>query len=114
MNKSVVIYVKQWCPFCIRAKKLLDQKGIIYDEIDVTKNSDLFNKIKSNYNVNTVPQIFIKDQDGNYIYHIGGSDKLIELEKDGKLDLMLQDDVHFPHSNNIEYEEHSIQNDDLI
>ncbi|MBV0899531.1 MAG: glutaredoxin family protein [Wolbachia endosymbiont of Fragariocoptes setiger] len=114
MNKTVVIYVKQWCPFCIRAKKLLDKRGIRYEEIDVTKNSDQFNEIKSHYNVNTVPQIFIKDQDGNYTYHIGGSDKLIELEKDGKLDLILQDDTHFLDSNNIEYEEHSIQNDDLI
>lgn len=81
--KNVVIYVKKGCPYCIRAKDLLDKKGVKYEEIDVLKNSDLFNDIKSKYNVRTVPQIFINDK------HIGGCDKLMDLEKEGKLDDML-------------------------
>ncbi|WP_265036223.1 glutaredoxin [Wolbachia endosymbiont (group A) of Anomoia purmunda] len=87
--KNVVIYVKKGCPYCIRAKDLLDKKGVKYEEIDVLKNSDLFNDIKSKYNVRTVPQIFIADENGNYIDHIAGSDKLMDLEKEGKLDDML-------------------------
>ncbi len=87
--KNVVIYVKKGCPYCIRAKDLLDKKGVEYEEIDVLKNSDLFNDIKSKYNVRTVPQIFITDDNGNYIHHIAGSDKLMDLEKVGKLDDML-------------------------
>lgn len=60
-----MIYVKKGCPYCIRGKDLLDKKGVKYEEIDVLKNSDLFNDIKSKYNVRTVPQIFINDK------HIG-------------------------------------------
>lgn len=89
MNKNIVIYIKYGCPYCARAKKLLNQKGFQYKEIDVMKNPDLFNKIKSEYNVKTVPQIFIADEDGNHIYHIAGSDKLIDLENTGKLDSIL-------------------------
>lgn len=80
---KVIIYVKHHCPFCKKAKELLDKKGVKYEEIDVLKNSDLFNDIKSKYNVRTVPQIFINDK------HIGGCDKLMDLEKEGKLDDML-------------------------
>ncbi|MFP3027832.1 MAG: glutaredoxin domain-containing protein, partial [Wolbachia sp.] len=77
--KNVVIYVKKGCPYCIRAKDLLDRKGVKYEEIDVLKNSDLFNDIKSKYNVRTVPQIFITDDNRNYIHHIAESDKLMDL-----------------------------------
>ncbi|MDX5462112.1 MAG: glutaredoxin [Wolbachia endosymbiont of Tetragnatha montana] len=87
--KNVVIYVKKGCPYCIKAKDLLDKKGVKYEEIDVLKNSDLFDDIKSKYNVRTVPQIFITDENGNYVQHIAGCDKLMDLERVGKLDNML-------------------------
>ncbi|WP_250295291.1 glutaredoxin [Wolbachia endosymbiont of Oedothorax gibbosus] len=117
--KNVVIYVKKGCPYCIRAKDLLDRKGVEYEEIDVLKNSDLFNDIKSKYNVRTVPQIFITDDNGNYIHHIAGSDKLIDLEKEGKLDDMLNNndnhiDVTTYTSSNDEYEEGVVLHDDFI
>lgn len=86
---KVVIYVKKYCPFCKKAKELLDEKGVKYEEIDVLRNSDLFDGIKSKYNVKTVPQIFITDENGDYVYHIAGCDKLMDLEKEGKLDNML-------------------------
>lgn len=92
---NVVIYVKQYCPFCKEAKELLDEKGVKYEEIDVLKNSDLFNGIKSKYNVRTVPQIFITDENGNYVHHIAGCDKLMDLEKEGKLDNMLNNNKDF-------------------
>ncbi|TVS92224.1 glutaredoxin 3 [Wolbachia pipientis] len=111
--KNVVIYVKKGCPYCIRAKDLLDRKGVEYEEIDVLKNSDLFKDIKSKYNVRTVPQIFINDK------HIGGCDKLMDLEKEGKLDDMLNNndsyiDVTTYTSNNDTYEEGVVLHDDFM
>ncbi|TVS97120.1 glutaredoxin 3 [Wolbachia pipientis] len=111
--KNVVIYVKKGCPYCIRAKDLLDRKGVEYEEIDVLKNSDLFKDIKSKYNVRTVPQIFINDK------HIAGCDKLMDLEKEGKLDNMLnnnEDSINATAytSNNDTYEEGVVLHDDFM
>lgn len=84
-----------------------------YKEIDVLKNSDLFNDIKSKYNVRTVPQIFINDK------HIGRCDKLMDLEKEGKLDNVLNNndshiDVTTYTSSNDEYEEGVVLHDNFI
>ena len=116
---KVVIYVKQYCPFCKRAKELLDGKGVEYEEIDVLKSPDLFNDIKSKYNVRTVPQIFITDENGNYIHHIAGCDKLMDLEREEKLDDILSSnydktDVTTYPSSNDEYEECVASHDDFI
>jgi glutaredoxin 3 len=116
---KVVIYVKQYCPFCKRAKELLDAKGVEYEEIGVLKSPDLFNDIKSKYNVRTVPQIFITDEDGNYIYHIAGCDELMDLEKEGKLDDILSSnydkiDITPYTSSNDEYEECVASHDDFM
>ncbi|BAP00472.1 glutaredoxin [Wolbachia endosymbiont of Cimex lectularius] len=116
---KVIVYVKQYCPFCKRAKELLDGKGVEYEEIDVLKSPDLFNDIKSKYNVRTVPQIFITDENGNYIHHIAGCDKLMDLEREGKLDDILSSnydktDVTTYPSNNDEYEECVASHDDFI
>ncbi|MGL9717844.1 MAG: glutaredoxin 3 [Wolbachia sp.] len=110
---KVVIYIKQHCPFCKRAKELLDKKGVKYEEIDVLTNSDSFNEIKSKYNVKTVPQIFIDNK------HIGGCDKLMNLEREGKLDDMLNNgkdltDVTTYTSSNDEGEECVTSHDDFI
>ena len=86
-KQKVVIYIKQGCLHCKSAKKLLEKKGVQYEEIDVVKNPDLFSEIKSEYNVKTVPQIFINEK------HIGGNDKLQKLNNEGKLDDMLSSDV---------------------
>ncbi|MDM8335208.1 glutaredoxin domain-containing protein [Wolbachia pipientis] len=116
---KVVIYVKQHCPFCKKAKDLLDKKGVTYEEINVLKSSDLFNNIKSKYNVRTVPQIFITDENGNYIQHIAGCNKLMDLEREGKLDDMLNNgkdhiDVTTYISGNDEYEEYVVSHDDFM
>ncbi|WP_253299965.1 glutaredoxin domain-containing protein [Wolbachia endosymbiont of Chironomus riparius] len=121
MNKNIIIYVKQGCPYCIRAKKLLDDKGIQYEEIDVIKDPKLFNIIKSKYNVEKVPQIFVTDEDGNYIHHIRGSDKLIDLENSGELDNILNSmlskssntNLTSDPSHHMEYEEYSSLNDNI-
>ncbi|QKX02008.1 glutaredoxin [Wolbachia endosymbiont of Dirofilaria (Dirofilaria) immitis] len=114
---KVIIYVRQYCPFCEKAKELLDKKGVEYEEIDVLKNSDLFDDIKSKYNVKTVPQIFINDKNGNCMHHIAGCDELMNLEKEGKLDDMLNNnedhiDVITYTSSSYECEEYVIPPDD--
>ncbi|MDF0607334.1 glutaredoxin family protein [Wolbachia endosymbiont of Onchocerca gibsoni] len=116
-KEKVVIYVRQYCPFCKEAKELLDKKGVEYKEIDVIENSDLFDDIKLKYNVGTVPQIFVNDENGNYMYHIAGCDKLINLEREGKLDYILNNNKDYVGvtaytDSNCECEEYVIPPDD--
>jgi glutaredoxin 3 len=83
--KNVLIYTTQNCGYCIRAKQLLDQKGISYTEIrvdlDPQKRDEMLKKTNG---ARTVPQIFINDR------LIGGSDDLASLEVAGKLDDLLK------------------------
>ena len=80
----VEIYTKFGCPYCSRAKALLGQKGIQYEEYEINsvpgKRDEMLERSNGRH---TVPQIFI---DGR---HVGGSDDLAELERAGKLDPML-------------------------
>lgn len=124
-KEKVVIYVKGYCTFCKKAKALLDSKGVEYEEIDVTYNPSLLRQGMLEHGIKiaphdriTVPQIFITDQNGNQI-HIKGNDELQRLNKEGKLDDMLnhndgQVDVMIHTDNNIEHEECTAHNDDLI
>ncbi len=80
---NVEIYLTQSCPFCSRAKKLLDKKGAGYTEIDVSAPEDREKMKERAGGQHTVPQIFI---DGK---HVGGCDELFELDMDGDLDPML-------------------------
>jgi len=82
--KPVLLYVKQSCPFCHRAKRLLDQKGVSYQEIDVTGDTQRRSEMEKRSGGHTVPQIFIGGEP------IGGSDELVALEEDGKLDALLR------------------------
>jgi thioredoxin reductase (NADPH) len=80
----VVVYSKSWCPYCDRAKALLAAKGVAYEEIDVERDAArLEEMVRKSGGRRTVPQIFIDDQ------HVGGSDDLHELDRQGKLDPML-------------------------
>lgn len=82
--KKIVIYTTEFCPYCHRAKALLDQKQVPYENIDVTFNPDLRSKMRDLAGgFNSVPQIFIDD------FHVGGSDELNALEEEGKLDALL-------------------------
>jgi glutaredoxin 3 len=80
----VQIYTKFGCPYCARAKRLLDEKGVDYEEFEVNsvpgKREEMLERANGR---TTVPQIFI---DGR---HVGGSDDLAELERSGRLDPML-------------------------
>lgn len=81
---EVEIYTTPFCPYCYRAKSVLDKKSVRYREIDVmmapAKRSEMRERSGG---INKVPQIFV---DGR---HIGGSDDLLELERDGDLDSLL-------------------------
>lgn len=81
---KVEIYTWSTCPFCRRAKELLDSKDIDYTEYDITGDDDARDKMATRSNGRrTVPQIFIDDQ------WIGGCDDMHLLEAEGKLDKML-------------------------
>lgn len=80
----VEIYTKFFCPYCSRAKKLLDQKGAAYEELDLSLDGKRRQEmIQRAHGRTTVPQIFI---DGR---HIGGADDLAVLDREGGLDPLL-------------------------
>ena len=81
----VKIYTTPSCPYCVRAKMLLNNKGVSFEEVsmyDVSSEERQQLAQKTN-NYRTVPQIFINDQ------FIGGFDQLYALEREGKLDQLL-------------------------
>ena len=82
--KPVRIYTTPTCPYCVRAKRLLQRKQVLYEEIDVAGDDDARMNLMMRTGRRTVPQIFIGD------HHVGGSDDLYALEEDGKLDDLLQ------------------------
>ena len=84
---NVTIYTKYYCHFCTNAKALLDRKGIAYHEIEVAHDPVLQAEMQERSGRRTVPQIFIGD------HHVGGSDDLHELERNGELDSLLNESV---------------------
>lgn len=82
--KRVVLYTLRSCPFCVRAKALLDSKGADYDEVDVTADWDERSRISRESGHRTFPQVFIDSA------FVGGSDELCALDRAGKLDPMLE------------------------
>ncbi len=80
----VEIYTKFMCPYCARAKRLLESKGVDYEETEIGMSGDKRGEmVQRAGGRTTVPQIFI---DGR---HVGGSDDLYELERSGGLDPLL-------------------------
>jgi glutaredoxin 3 len=80
----VEIYTQPWCPYCVRAVRLLERKGVSFHEIDAPRGTPARSEaIRRSGGRTTVPQIFI---DGR---HVGDSDELLTLEAKGKLDALL-------------------------
>ncbi|MEQ1484433.1 glutaredoxin 3 [Methyloglobulus sp.] len=80
---KILIYTSKICPYCIMAKRLLDQKGAKYTELNVDEKSGLREEMMAKTKRRTVPQIYIGD------LHVGGFDELYALERGKKLDGLL-------------------------
>jgi len=82
---KVEIYTTQFCPYCFRAKRLLQERGVEFTEIDVmmdgARRKEMMDRAGGR---RSVPQIFINGK------HVGGSDELHALDRDGKLKPMLE------------------------
>lgn len=86
-NAKVEIYTWATCPYCLRAKALLDAKGVDYKEYPIDgQDAEREKMAERAYGRRSVPQIFINDR------HIGGCDDLHALDAEGKLDGLLKND----------------------
>jgi GrxC family glutaredoxin len=84
MNSGVEIYTTGFCPYCLKAKALLDKKGVAYVERRVDQDPALVDEaVRRSGGRTTVPQIFINGD------HVGGCDELYALEREQKLDALL-------------------------
>ncbi len=82
--KPVTVYSTPMCPYCARAKSLLTKKGVPYEDVDVMMDTKAREEmLAKSGGARTVPQIFIGDT------HVGGFDELNALEREGKLDPLL-------------------------
>ena len=84
------MYVKDYCPYCTKAKNLLKKKQVNFEEIDITDDYDLRKYVIEKSGRTTVPQIFINDNP------IGGCDDMYELNSLGELDKLLQEEYLQP------------------
>ena len=79
----VTLYTSAWCGYCAMAKRLLDSKGVRYDEIPVDMDVTRRAEMEQRSGRRTVPQIWIGER------HVGGYDDLAALERAGQLDALL-------------------------
>ncbi len=80
---KVTLYTTRFCPYCVRAKALLEHKSVAYTDISVDNNPQLRQEMMVKSGRHTVPQIWVGD------VHVGGCDELMALERAGELDGML-------------------------
>ncbi|MEM1413090.1 MAG: glutaredoxin 3 [Pseudomonadota bacterium] len=80
---KIEIYTNGWCSFCVRAKRLLDSKGVEYQEYGIDQEPGKRAEMIQRSGRLTVPQIFIGET------HVGGSDDLARAEQTGELDRLL-------------------------
>ncbi len=81
---KIKVYTGNLCPYCTMAKKLLERKGLSYQEINVDSQPGLRQELMKKTKRRTVPQIFIGD------VHVGGFDDLYALEQSGRLDQLIE------------------------
>jgi glutaredoxin 3 len=84
MSATVVMYSTRFCPFCVRARSLLENKDVGYTDIGVDNQPQLRREMMQRSGHNTVPQIWIGEK------HVGGFDDLARLEQLGQLDELLK------------------------
>ena len=83
---KVLIYSQMFCGYCSAARALLDEKGVGYEDIDITMKPQLRLELRERTGRRTVPQIYIGD------HHVGGYDDLAALNASGELDELLGGD----------------------
>ncbi len=83
---AVVVYASRFCPYCIRAKHLLNSKSVSFEEISVDGHPEVRAEMVARAGRTSVPQIWIGQQ------HVGGCDALYDLEQRGELDALLAAD----------------------
>jgi glutaredoxin 3 len=81
---KIVIYTKKTCAYCMMAKRLLQSKGVEWDEINIAADLEQRHEMFERSGRRTVPQIFVGD------LHVGGFDDLAALEDAGRLDVILE------------------------
>jgi len=79
-QQPIKIYTTSWCPYCHRAKRLLNSKGWTYEEIDVDGDDEKRAWLRKVTGMRTVPQVFIGDES------VGGYDDISALDRRGELD----------------------------
>ena len=81
---QVTIYTKPYCPYCVRAVDLLEQKGVPFTEIEAAFDPEKRQEMMQRSGRATFPQIFVGER------HIGGCDDMMALDREGRLDTLLQ------------------------
>jgi glutaredoxin 3 len=81
---KVTVYTKEGCPFCVRAKRLLEKKGVRFEEVNVEHNDALRTWLVERSGQRTVPQIFVGDRS------LGGFSDVDALDREGKIDPILR------------------------
>ena len=81
---KVMVYTKNYCPFCVHAKNLLEAKGLSYEEVNLEGQQDKLIELVNQTQMRTVPQIFINDK------FIGGYSELKAFDDSGELDKLIQ------------------------
>ena len=82
---EITMYTTRYCPYCVRARILLEGKGVVFEDIAIDGNPALRQEMVEKSMAYSVPQIWIGDQ------HIGGCDELYQLERQGELDALLSE-----------------------
>jgi glutaredoxin 3 len=81
---EVTMYSTGWCPYCARARALLERKGVAFREVDIETDTELRAEMITRSGRRSVPQIFVGAR------HVGGFEELYDLERSGQLDSLLQ------------------------
>lgn len=84
LSEGIIMYSGAHCAYCVRARDLLDRKGVLYREIKVDIAPELRVEMEHRSQRRTIPQIFING------LHVGGFDDMAALDRAGKLDALLQ------------------------
>ncbi|BDG06884.1 glutaredoxin 3 [Anaeromyxobacter oryzae] len=83
---KVTVYTKHNCPYCVRAKRLLEKKGVAFEEIDVEGDDALRTWLREKTGQMTVPQVFVGERS------LGGFSDVDALDRQGRLDPILRGD----------------------